>query len=91
MDNKPQNLDNRKNIYLEYALFLILGFLLGVVVKTEAAKRITVGYNDYQVSTKAQVYDLNKIQKDIMDEAKIQSEAQNGGANGVTEGAETSR
>lgn len=80
----------KRNLYLEYALFLILGFLLGVVMKTEAAKRITVGYNDYQVSTKAQFYDLNKIQKEIMDKAIIQSEAQNSnGGSAAAEGTET--
>lgn len=86
---QEETTSERKNLYLEYALFLILGFLLGVVMKTEAAKRITVGYNDYQVSTKAQFYDLNKIQKEIMEEAKIQNEEQN--SNGMAEGAETKK
>jgi hypothetical protein len=39
-------------------LILILGFLIGVAVKTEAKKRITIGYNDYTSSQMKQGFDL---------------------------------
>lgn len=62
----------KKDYYLELALFLILGFLLGVVIKTEASKRVTVGFNDNQISSKAQYYDINKIQEDLLKENESQ-------------------
>jgi len=49
---------NEKSINL--ILILILGFLVGVAVKTEAKKRVTMGYNDYLVSEMKQGFDLLK-------------------------------
>ncbi len=62
----------KKNTRVEFALFLILGFLLGVVIKTEAAKRITIGYNDYQLSGGRAIYNINELQKKIMEEKNNQ-------------------
>lgn len=39
-------------------LILILGFLVGVAVKTEAKKRITIGYGDYLIESMKQDFDL---------------------------------
>lgn len=51
----------------EIALLLILGMLVGFSVKTEAAKRITMGSSDYLLTQKdVNAYDLNKIQKDLV-------------------------
>lgn len=47
---------NEKSI--NFLLIFILGFLVGVAVKTEAKKRITIGYNDYQVSEMKQGFNL---------------------------------
>lgn len=49
---------NEKTI--NYLLIFILGFLVGVAVKTEAKKRITIGYGDYLVSEMKQDFDLMK-------------------------------
>ncbi len=51
---------NEKTI--NYLLIFILGFLVGVAVKTEARKRITIGYDDYLVSQMKQDFDLMKSQ-----------------------------
>lgn len=45
---------------INYLLILILGFLVGVAVKTEAKKRITIGYSDYLMSAMKQDFDLMK-------------------------------
>jgi len=45
---------------VNYLLILILGFLVGVAVKTEAKKKVTIGYNDYLVSEMKQGFDLMK-------------------------------
>ena len=49
---------NEKTI--NYLLIFILGFLVGVAVKTEAKKRVTIGYGDYLVSEMKQDFDLTK-------------------------------
>ncbi len=49
---------NEKTI--NFLLIFILGFLVGVAVKTEAKKRITIGYGDYAVSGMKQAFDLSK-------------------------------
>jgi hypothetical protein len=57
---------NRKtDLYIELVLFFILGLLIGVTLKTEADKRITIGYNDYQMNIKKQDYNINQLQIDI--------------------------
>lgn len=45
---------------INYLLIFILGFLVGVAVKTEARKRITIGYGDYLLSEMKQDFDLTK-------------------------------
>lgn len=78
MDNESQNLTSeKKNIYLEYALFLILGFLLGVVIKTEAGKRITVGFNDFQVDMKQETYNINDLQKSLAEKSAKENSQEN--------------
>lgn len=54
---------NEKSI--NFILILILGFLVGVAVKTEAKKRVTIGYNDYLVSEMKQGFDLFKEESPV--------------------------
>ena len=58
------------NLKVELALFLILGVLLGVVIKTEAGKRITMGYEDHKAPLSKQSYSINDIQKELAEKAK---------------------
>jgi hypothetical protein len=53
------------NLYIELALFLILGFLVGAILKAESAKKLTMGFNDYQAPTLKQNYDFIQIQKNL--------------------------
>lgn len=59
----------RREAMFEYALFLILGILIGITLKTEAVKRITIGFNDYQIKKNASSYDVNAIKKGLDDQA----------------------
>ena len=59
----------------ELALFLILGFLLGVVIKTEAVKRITIGFNDSLIPSAKQSYDFGKIEEQIAKESEAAQQA----------------
>jgi hypothetical protein len=61
---------------IELALFLILGFLLGVMLKTEAGKRITIGFNDYLVTAERNEININQIQKDAIEKQKAQQKEQ---------------
>jgi len=72
MDNENITPGKKSNFYFELALFLILGFLLGVVIKTEAAKRVTIGFYDYKVSATGQSYDINEMQKNLLEEQEAQ-------------------
>ena len=56
----------RTDIYIEFALIFILGILIGVAVKTEAAKRITIGFDDYKMKISSQDYDINKMQAELV-------------------------
>jgi hypothetical protein len=62
----PIRAKKRKNDWLiELFLFLILGILIGVAIKTEAIKRVTIGYDDYKMKIKNQDYNINKIREGL--------------------------
>jgi hypothetical protein len=75
IDNPEKN--QKKDFYTEVILMLILGILIGVAVKTEAAKRITIGSDDYRMKFFANTYNLNNLEKEL---SKNQAETQAAGA-----------
>ena len=84
---KAQKKNSRRDFYVELALFLILGILIGVAVKTEASKRITMGFNDYKINAAGEYYSINKLQADLI---KKKTEALSDNANdpsAIPEGA----
>jgi hypothetical protein len=77
-ENSEEKKDNweknqKKDFYIEIILMLILGILIGVAVKTEAVKRITIGSDDYKMKVFANTYNLNNLEKEL---AQNQEEAQ---------------
>ena len=60
----------RRNYRLEIVLILIIGFLLGVMLKTESLKRVAIGFNDYKITTGKQGYDIEAIEKKLLDDNK---------------------
>jgi len=84
-EGKSSNPKIKIDFRFELALFLILGFLLGVVIKTEATKRITIGFNDGLVPSVKQSYDFEKINEELARQsaaAQAASDAQmNAGSN----------
>lgn len=66
----------RREIIFEMALFLVLGILIGVTLKTEAVKKITIGFNDYQINKKVERYDVAALKKNIDDQIAEQQAAQ---------------
>lgn len=76
-----ENADKKKkDFYVELALFLILGILIGIAAKTEAGKRITIGFNDYQLINSRNRYDINELQKNLAEKksAPAESPSENG-------------
>lgn len=56
----------RTDVYIEFVLIFILGILIGVAIKTEAVKRITIGFDDYKMKIFSQDYDINALQTDLI-------------------------
>lgn len=65
----------RREIIFEFALFFVLGVLLGVTIKTEAVKRITIGFNDYQIESGKNRYDIASIKSELERKAIEQQKA----------------
>jgi hypothetical protein len=65
--------NQKKDFYIEIILTLILGILIGVAVKTEALKKITIGSEDYKMKIFPNTYNLNDLEKELV---KNQAEAQ---------------
>lgn len=59
-ESKPKK--KRNDFYIELVLFFILGILVGIAAKTEALKRITVGFDDYKMKIERQDYDINELE-----------------------------
>lgn len=89
-DNEEARKPSKAEFYIELALFLILGLLIGIAAKTEAVKRVSVGFDDYKMKIYQSDYNLNSMQveqaKKRAEELKKQQEAQ---AQGQTQGAES--
>lgn len=66
----------RNDVIVELSLFLILGILLGVTIKTEAVKKITIGFNDYKLANSRQAYDITAIQAQLQAQAAQEQAAQ---------------
>ena len=69
---------SKRDFYIGMVLFAVLGLLLGMAIKTEALKKISIGHNDYQMKIMKTDYDINKMGKDLAEKQKEASEnAQN--------------
>lgn len=65
----------RREAIFEMALFFVLGILLGVTIKTEAVKRITMGFDDYQIEKNVQRYDVKQIENNLKAEMQAAQQA----------------
>ena len=61
-----------QDVAIEVALFLILGFLIGFTIKTQATRTMTIGFDDYKIKESRQAYDLDAIKKAFYAEAARQ-------------------
>lgn len=85
MEEKKQEETPKKkrktDFYIELVLFLILGILIGIAVKTEASKKITIGFDDYKMKIKKQDYNINQLQTDLAKAGTDQENAADEGQN----------
>ncbi len=79
--------NKKMDVYIEFALIFILGILIGIAVKTEANKKITIGFDDYQMKLSKQDFNINNLQFEVtkknVEDAKIaedEAQKQNDGA-----------
>lgn len=74
----PEDIEKKKKreVIFELALFLILGVLLGITIKTEAVKRITIGFNDYKIVDGQNGYNLEEIEKVLEQKATTAQDIQ---------------
>ncbi len=69
------------NSYLELALLLVLGLLVGVTVKQETSKSIVVGFDDYKMKLGNANYSINTLQEEVIKKRKESPEGQGSAQN----------
>ncbi|MDH4330645.1 MAG: hypothetical protein OEV93_03785 [Candidatus Moranbacteria bacterium] len=60
-------------------LLLVLGFLLGFIIKLESVESMVIGFDDYRVDAYVQGYDFNEIKDEMnakIDKMKAEAEMQ---------------
>ena len=60
-------------------LLLVLGFLLGFIIKLESVESLVIGFDDYRVDAHVQGYDFNEIKDEMnakIDKMKAEAEMQ---------------
>lgn len=66
-DERSRN--KKMDKYVEFVLIFILGVLIGIAIKTEAVKKITIGFDDYQMESAKQDFDINKLQVEVTEKS----------------------
>jgi len=69
--------EKHKGIFSEKILFFILAILIGMAVKTEAVKKITIGFDDYLMKFERRDFDLNRMQDEQIQKMIKEQELQN--------------
>jgi hypothetical protein len=62
--NKPR----KTELYIEIGLIFLLGFFVGIAIKNEASRKITIGFDDYKMKIGRQDFSLNKIQDELLNQ-----------------------
>lgn len=61
---KPKKVE----LYIELGLIFTLGFFVGIAVKNEASRKITIGFEDYKMKMGPHDFALNKMQAVLLNE-----------------------
>jgi hypothetical protein len=76
VEHIPEDAKGKTDFFIEIALIFVLGILIGIAVKTEAVKRITMGYNDYQIKIEEGRYSISQLEKDLIKKQGEEKEEQ---------------
>ncbi|HOW60413.1 MAG TPA: hypothetical protein P5548_02300 [Candidatus Moranbacteria bacterium] len=55
----------KRGAIFEMLLFFILGILIGITIKTEAVKKITIGFSDYKIASGKSSYDIESMKRNL--------------------------
>ncbi|KKU06485.1 MAG: hypothetical protein UX10_C0031G0006 [Candidatus Magasanikbacteria bacterium GW2011_GWA2_45_39] len=66
----------------DLAVLFVVAFFVGYGLKTAAAQVITIGFDDYTLPPKEMLFDLNAVQKKMIENGSVlrESDAMLGGA-----------
>lgn len=64
----------RNDYRFELALFFIFGLLLGITLKSEAVKRVTIGFDDYKIAKVRQGFDFQELKLSVVRSAEQQAQ-----------------
>ncbi len=56
----------RRVTLLLWAALFVLGLCLGLILKSAAHSAVTIGYEDYRLKPAAQLYDLNALRQEAL-------------------------
>ncbi|MDO8241222.1 MAG: hypothetical protein Q7T51_04555 [Candidatus Moranbacteria bacterium] len=75
----PEEIERKKKTdrYIEFGLLFILGILVGIAIKTEATRRVTIGYDDWQMKIVKQDVDFNQMQLEVAKKSIEQQTTEN--------------
>jgi len=75
----PEEIERKKKVdrYIEFGLLFILGILVGIAIKTEATRRVTIGYDDWQMKIVKQGVDFNQMQVEVAKKSAQQQPTEN--------------
>jgi len=73
-ENNDPILKKKKERYFEIGLYVVLGILLGIAIKTEANKRLTMGFDDHLVRSGPGSYNINQLQVDLAEKRRVEAE-----------------
>jgi len=78
-DAEVSQVDQEKNIKKSYRteifFIFVIGLLIGIMVKAESVKKISIGFNDYKVVAKTQEYNIEAIEKSLFEKTEKAKEA----------------
>lgn len=64
----------KRDFLIELALFLILGFLVGIAAKSEAHERLTIGFDDYKMNMATSSYNIAQLESELIQKAQQEQE-----------------
>lgn len=65
-------------VNVDFFMIVLLAAVAGAVIKIEASKYVTIGYNDYRVENQRHGFDFNKMNESVIEKQKQDAESGQG-------------